>query len=67
MTTTMHGVEVPKALSRFVLDVHLGRLARYLRLLGFDASWKKDATDEELVAIATRVRSGSCSRGTASS
>jgi uncharacterized protein with PIN domain len=54
MTTTMHGVEVPKALSRFVLDVHLGRLARYLRLLGFDASWKKDATDEELVAIATR-------------
>lgn len=32
---------------RFVLDVHLGRLARWLRLLGFDtayANWYDDAT-----------------------
>jgi uncharacterized protein with PIN domain len=34
---------------RFLLDVHLGRLARYLRLLGLDAVWRPDATDEELV------------------
>ncbi len=33
---------------RFVLDVHLGRLARYLRMLGFDARWRNDAPDEEL-------------------
>jgi uncharacterized protein len=33
---------------RFVLDVHLGRLARYLRMLGFDARWRNDAGDEEL-------------------
>lgn len=37
--------------SRFVLDVHLGRLARALRLLGFDAAWRNDATDDELAAL----------------
>jgi len=36
---------------RFVLDVHLGKLARRLRLLGFDAAWSRDAGDEELVAL----------------
>jgi uncharacterized protein with PIN domain/sulfur carrier protein ThiS len=36
---------------RFVLDVHLGRLARALRLLGFDALWRNDTTDEELAGI----------------
>ncbi len=35
---------------RFVLDVHLGRLARLLRLLGFDAAWDHDADDAVLVA-----------------
>lgn len=34
--------------ARFVLDVHLGRLARYLRLLGFDVCWRNDFEDEEL-------------------
>ena len=36
---------------RFVLDVHLGRLARTLRLLGFDAVWRNDTADDELAAI----------------
>jgi uncharacterized protein len=36
---------------RFVLDVHLGRLARLLRLLGFDALWCNDASDSELARI----------------
>jgi uncharacterized protein with PIN domain/sulfur carrier protein ThiS len=35
----------------FVLDVHLGRLARSLRLLGFDCVWRNDITDDELAAI----------------
>jgi len=34
---------------RFVLDVHLGRLAAYLRMLGFDAVYRNDAADPELV------------------
>ncbi len=36
---------------RFVVDVHLGRLARLLRLLGFDARWSNDLDDEALTAI----------------
>jgi len=34
-----------------VLDAHLGRLASYLRLLGFDAIFNNDSSDEELVTI----------------
>jgi uncharacterized protein len=33
---------------RFVLDGHLGRLARYLRMLGFDTLYDSGATDAEL-------------------
>jgi uncharacterized protein with PIN domain len=38
---------------RFLLDVHLGTLARRLRVLGVDAAWDRDATDAQLVARAT--------------
>lgn len=34
---------------KFVADVHLGRLAAYLRMLGFDTVYEKDAEDAELV------------------
>jgi uncharacterized protein with PIN domain len=39
---------------RFVADVHLGRLARLLRLVGFDTRWRNDLTDGELAAIGGR-------------
>ena len=35
--------------ARFVLDVHLGTLARRLRLVGVDAAYANDATDDALV------------------
>lgn len=41
---------------RFVLDVHLGRLARHLRLLGFDVEWRNDYDDLDLVRIALAQR-----------
>jgi uncharacterized protein with PIN domain len=41
---------------RFVLDVHLGRLAAYLRMAGFDAQYRNDAGDEELAAVVERER-----------
>lgn len=41
---------------RFVLDVHLGRLAAYLRLLGFDCLYRNDYGDDELLAISNRDR-----------
>ena len=39
---------------RFVLEVHLGKLARLLRLLGFDTTWSRDAGDAHLAATAAR-------------
>jgi len=41
---------------RFVLDVHLGRLAAYLRMAGFDATYRNDAADAELAEAAERER-----------
>jgi hypothetical protein len=41
---------------KFVLDVHLGRLAAYLRLLGFDAVYSNRFDDRELVEISSRER-----------
>lgn len=35
---------------RFVADVHLGTLARRLRVLGIDTAWRNDAADDDLVA-----------------
>ncbi len=38
-------------LSRFVLDVHLGKLSNYLRLLGFDTWYRSNCDDQELARI----------------
>ncbi len=37
---------------RFILDGHLGRLAAYLRMLGFDCLYETDYNDEQLAEIA---------------
>lgn len=41
----------PLRKTRFVLDVHLGKLALILRLLGFDALFPGDVPDSELARI----------------
>jgi uncharacterized protein with PIN domain len=41
---------------RFVLDVHLGTLAGYLRMLGFDALYRNDYHDLELAEVSQRER-----------
>src|SRR3972149_3621401 len=41
---------------RFVIDTHLGKLARHLRLAGFDSLWRNDYADEEIVALALAER-----------
>ena len=40
----------------FVVDGHLGRLAAYLRMLGFDTLYGNDADDARLAAIAATER-----------
>jgi uncharacterized protein len=39
----------PLRTPRFIADVHLGTLARYLRLLGFDTTYDNRAADADLV------------------
>jgi len=39
---------------RFVLDVHLGRLAAYLRMLGFDCLYRNDYDDPQLADISAQ-------------
>jgi len=36
---------------KFVLDVHLGVLAKYLRLLGFDTLYRNDLEDAEIINL----------------
>lgn len=45
---------VPLRDPRFVIDVNLGRLARLLRLLGFDVWWSSDADDATLADISLK-------------
>ena len=42
--------------TRFVLDGHLGALARRLRLLGFDSLYADEADDDDLVQLSVRER-----------
>jgi len=46
----------PLRVPAFILDVHLGRLARILRLLGFDTAYANDMDDERLASQAARER-----------
>jgi uncharacterized protein len=39
---------------RFILDVHLGRLASYMRLFGFDTLYQNNTADKELADISSR-------------
>ncbi len=43
----------PLRVPRFLLDVHLGRLAAYLRLLGLDTVYRNDFTDSELASLSS--------------
>ena len=38
---------------KFIADVHLGKLARLLRLLGFDTHYENNSTINELLSIGT--------------
>ena len=48
----------PKPLRRpkFVLDVHLGKLARYLRMLGFDSAYENDFSDDTIVKYSLKEK-----------
>ncbi len=41
----------PLRVTRFAVDVHLGKLASLLRLFGFDAAYANDWSDDKLVVV----------------
>jgi len=43
--------EKPLREPSFILDVHLGKLARYLRLCGFDTLYGTDLSDDEIINL----------------
>ena len=48
--------EEPLRDTRFVADVHLGKLARLLRMLGFDTAYRNNVTDREIIELAVDER-----------
>lgn len=54
IATTARLRPMPLRDPRFVIDVNLGRLARLLRLLGFDVWWSNDADDRTLADISLK-------------
>lgn len=48
----------PLRVTRFILDAHLGKLAKYLRMLGFDTLYQNDFEDNEIIeraAVENRI------------
>jgi hypothetical protein len=56
ISPVQHVRERPLRSPRFVLDVHLGKLATYLRLLGFDVLYSPIYNDDELMSISLLER-----------
>jgi len=46
----------PLRVTRFVLDTHLGRLATYLRMVGFDTLYRNDYDDATLAEISSNEK-----------
>jgi len=42
--------------TRFILDAHLGKLARYLRMLGFDCLFRNDFEDSDIIDISVKEK-----------
>jgi len=52
IASVTHLREKPLRDLKFVADVHLGKLTKYLRLYGFDTYYRTDLNDEEIIDLA---------------
>jgi len=52
IASVTHLREKPLRDLKFVADVHLGKLTKYLRLFGFDTYYRTDINDEEIIDLA---------------
>ncbi len=51
ITNVQHLRPKPLRVPKFIADVHLGKLTRYLRMMGFDVLYKNDFDDDEIVNL----------------
>jgi len=51
ITDVQHLRPKPLREPKFIADVHLGKLTRYLRMMGFDVLYKNDFDDDEIVRL----------------
>jgi hypothetical protein len=56
ITNVQHLRPKPLRNPKFIADVHLGKLARYLRMMGFDVLYKNDFDDNEIVNLSLTER-----------
>ncbi len=56
ISDVQHLRAIPLRNPKFILDVHLGTLARYLRILGFDAKYENNYSDDEIVNISLKEK-----------
>jgi uncharacterized protein len=56
ITDVQHLRAKPLREPKFVIDVHLGKLARYMRMIGFDAVYQNDYKDEEIVKLSLKEK-----------
>jgi uncharacterized protein with PIN domain len=49
-----HLREKPLRITKFILDVHLGRLSKYLRLCGFDTFFDAGLNDSEIIDLSLK-------------
>jgi uncharacterized protein len=56
ITEVQHLRPKPLRKPKFVSDVHLGRLTKYLRMMGLDVSYKNNFNDDEIVKLSLKER-----------
>ena len=56
ISSLQSGQKKPLRETRFIVDAHLGKLARYLRMLGFDTLYRNDFGDQEIIEIARQQK-----------
>lgn len=56
ITDVQHLRAKPLRKPKFVADVHLGRLARYLRMMGLDVLYENNFNDDEIVQLSLKER-----------
>lgn len=47
---------LPLRETKFILDVHLGKLAKYLRMLGFDTLYQNNFEDDKIIEISVKQK-----------